>query len=134
MDSTIMRAMISDGNLTATLDRLDVDAREDYTVVDPNASNDNETLTLARIGRAVIMVQSNNRMMVHVHGHGPEQDDACWTAQVEFVSNAVAAFNAVALQVRDHPGVQAMIVAGFPVEMAAAFHGIDPPDMSGIGL
>ena len=123
-----IRSAVAEGSLDTVLATLVPDERCDLVMVNPDARADNDPYVLTRVGRAIVVQMGPGQLMVHVHVHGPERDADCWAGIVREAENAVAAHNAVALAVREHPGVQAMIAQGFPPSMAATFHGLSLPD------
>ena len=123
-----IRSAVAEGSLDSVLATLVPDDRYDLVLVNPDVRVGNDPYVLTRVGRAIVIQMGPERLMVHVHGHGPEHDEDCWAGIVREAEDAVAAYNAVALAVREHPGAQAMIARGFPPTMAATFHGLRLPD------
>jgi hypothetical protein len=127
MDTSSIRNTLAAGSLDDVLASLAPDERRDLVLVNPNAGEGNDPYVLARVGRAIVIQMGPGRLMVHVHAHGPEKDAECWAGIVSEAENAVTEHNAVALAVREHPGVQEMIARGFPPSMAAIFNGLSLP-------
>jgi hypothetical protein len=126
MDANNITAMLSTGDLRAILDSINVDEREDMVLVNPDGRGENASLVLVRVGRSMIMHAEGMPLEITVHDHDGD-DAACFAQAVEGVRDRVAEGNALAMQVREHPGAQEMIACGLPAILAARMNGLDVP-------
>lgn len=116
-DSTI-RTMLSEGNIQAILDTLGVDRREEYTLRSINASVADSTVTLAQVGRALI-VGDDQGIRITVHGHDEFEDESCWQHLTTETRAHVDVHNTMAEAIRTDAGAQHLLSLGAPEEMVA---------------
>jgi hypothetical protein len=119
-DSTTVRNALAQGDLSAVIDAIgDVDERADYAQVAVVTGEPDRTVTVARLGRAVILVQPFAGMDVRVF----EDEDKARESYAETVAElgeVIVRQNDAARLIQSDQAAQQLLAMGAPPEMLTA--------------
>jgi hypothetical protein len=122
---TVIRALLSNGDIQAILAMLGTDRREDFQVADLMGGTAG-TITIAQVGRTLITVMPDGVAQVKVHTHDALRDAECWDRLVAELAALVEQHNATAQAVASNPMAQMLLAMGAPREVIeGALNGAD---------
>lgn len=127
MDATNIQTLISTGDLSAVIDSLTPDAREDIALLSINASEPPVSIVVLAVGAATVML-SPHGLRVAVHDHDELSHMECWQRMVGEMRETAIAHNASVEPIRADERVQSMLAAGYGPAFALRVNGYDVPE------